>query len=114
MTNNVYVDALRKFNINKVEMKVSPRKEIAEYQRDKCYICERSMKDSMRYFCVIQGPDPKTGIPSKENRAVCASCRFKLGNNPIKQTPKPKEEKIKSKEYTDEELERMDLKDILK
>lgn len=114
MTNNAYVDALKNSKVNKIEMKVSPRRQIVEYQKNKCYICERNLRDSMCYFSIIQGPDPKTGIPSKETRAVCASCRFKLGNNPVKQTPKPKEERIKTKEYSDEELDKMDFDDLLR
>jgi hypothetical protein len=114
MTDNAYVDALKKSHINKIEMKTSPKRLIVEYQRNKCYMCEKNLKDSMCYFSIIQGPDPKTGLPSKEMRAVCATCRFKLGNNPVKQAPKPKEERAKVREYTDEELERMDLNDLLK
>ena len=78
MADNIYIRALKDSKVKKIEIKVSPRRQIVEYQGNRCYICGISLRDSMCYFEKIHGPDPKTKLPSEDMRAVCASCRFKV------------------------------------
>lgn len=108
MEPNSYVDALRNSKISNTQMRLSPRRQIVERQKRRCYMCEKSLENVTCYFSVVEGPDMETGINSKELRAICPSCIFSLGNDPVKQTKKTKDvdrekERQKQKKSEDEE-----------
>jgi len=104
---NSYVDALRGHE-KKTETILSPKRQIVKYQKEKCYMCEKNLGTAMCYFADIEGPDMNTGINGKSTRAICSSCFFSLGKNPIKQVRKSKDvekEKTKAKEKKQEDEE---------
>ncbi|MFH1503412.1 MAG: hypothetical protein ABIE36_02030 [Candidatus Diapherotrites archaeon] len=108
MANNAYVDALRNSKTSDTKMILSPKRQIVENQKGKCYVCEKTLGNAMCYFSVVEGPDMNTGINSKELRAICPSCYFSLGKNPVKQEKKSmdsEKEKTKAKEKKAEEEE---------
>lgn len=106
MTNS-YVDALRGKEKDTKTI-LSPKRQIVKSQRERCYMCEKSLGNEMCYFAEIQGPDMNTGIQSKEMRAVCSTCSFGLGKDPVKQVKKSRDserekEKAKLKKSEEEE-----------
>jgi PP-loop superfamily ATP-utilizing enzyme len=106
MTNS-YVDVLRGKEKDTKTI-LSPKRQIVKNQKERCYMCEKSLGSAMCYFAEIEGPDMNTGINSKEMRAICATCSFGLGKNPVKQVKKLKDterEKIKAKEKKAEDEE---------
>ncbi len=105
---NAYIDALRNSKTSTTKSILSPKREIVKSQKERCYMCEKSLGTSMCYFAEIEGPDMNTGINSISTRAICSSCFFALGKNPIKQPRKIKEterERTKAKEKKQEEEE---------
>ena len=107
MTNS-YVDALKNSKVGNTKTILSPKRQIVKEQKERCYMCEKSLGNAMCYFAEIQGPDMNTGLPSNGTRAICASCFFALGKNPVKQVRKSKDaerEKTKAKEKKSEEEE---------
>jgi PP-loop superfamily ATP-utilizing enzyme len=104
---NSYVDALRGKEKDTKTI-LSPKRQIVKNQKERCYMCEKSLGSAMCYFAEIEGPDMNTGINSKEMRAVCATCSFGLGKDPVKQVKKSKDterDKIKAKEKKSEDEE---------
>lgn len=109
MEANSYIDALRNSKTSDTQMKLSPRRQIVEKQKRRCYMCEKTLENVTCYFAVVEGPDMETGINSKELRAICPSCTFSLKDNPIKQIKKTKDvdrekEKAKQKRQEEEEI----------
>lgn len=105
---NAYVDALRTSKTNDTKTILSPKRQIVKDQRERCYMCEKSLGNAMCYFAEVQGPDMNTGLPSNGMRAICSTCFFALGKNPVKQVKKSKDverEKTKAKEKKEEEEE---------
>ena len=105
---NAYVDALRSSKTSDTKPILSPRRQIVKNQKEKCYMCEKNLGNAMCYFAEIQGPDINTGMPGKETRAICSSCFFSLGKNPVKETRRSKDtekERTKAKEKRQEEEE---------
>ena len=105
---NSYVDALRGREKNTPTI-LSPRRQIVKAQKERCYMCEKSLSNIMCYFAEIEGPDMSTGINSKELRAVCSSCFFGLGPNPVKENKKPvtreiEKARVKEKKQEQEEV----------
>jgi len=106
MTNS-YVDALRNSKTSNTKTILSPKRQIVKEQKERCYMCEKSLGTAMCYFAEIQGPDMNTGLPSNGTRAVCSSCFFGLKENPVKEVKKIRDvtrEKIQQKKVEDEEL----------
>lgn len=106
MTNN-YVDVLRGKEKNTKTI-LSPKRQIVKDQKERCYMCEKSLGNAMCYFAEVEGPDMNTGLPSKGMRALCSVCFLNLGKNPVKQSRKSKDvekEKTKEKEKKQEEEE---------
>jgi hypothetical protein len=108
MEPNSYMDALRNSKTSDTQMRLSPRRQIVERQKRRCYMCEKSLENVTCYFSIVEGPDMETGINSKELRAICPSCTFSLGKDPVKQAKKSKDverekEKAKQKKSEDEE-----------
>lgn len=106
MTNS-YVDALRGSKVSDTKTILSPKRQIVKNQKERCYMCEKSLGNAMCYFADIQGPDMNTGLPSKGTRAVCSSCFFGLKENPVKETKKIRDvsrEKAQQKKVEDEEV----------
>jgi hypothetical protein len=104
---NSYVDALRGREKDTKTI-LSPKRQIVKDQKERCYMCEKSLGTAMCYFAEIQGPDMNTGLPSTGTRAICSSCFFALGKNPVKLQKKTRDterEKIKAKEKKEEEEE---------
>jgi hypothetical protein len=104
---NEYVDALRGKEKDTKTI-LSPKRQIVENQKGRCYMCEKSLGTAMCYFAEVEGPDLNTGIQSKSMRALCPPCFFALGKNPVKQLKKAKDadrEKAKAKEKKEEEEE---------
>ncbi len=105
---NSYVDALRGKE-NKTPTIMSPKRMIVKEQKERCYMCEKSLSNLMCYFAEIEGPDMNTGLPSKGTRAICSSCFFSLGKNPVKEVKKPvmkaieREKQKKDKEEAEEQ-----------
>ena len=82
---NAYLDALRglqknsKIDIAKkrtpiqsppeIKLIVSPRRKIVEDQKNRCFVCNKSLNDVLCHFTAISGP---------ELRAVCPKCYFGL------------------------------------
>jgi len=94
---NSYVDVLRGKE-NNTKTILSPKRQIVKEQKERCYMCEKSLGNAMCYFAEIEGPDMNTGIQSKSMRAICATCSFALGKDPVKQVRKIKDvEKEKTK-----------------
>lgn len=108
MEPNSYLDALRNSKTSDTQMRLSPRRQIVEHQKRRCYMCEKSLENVTCYFAIVEGPDMETGINSKELRAICPSCTFSLGKEPVKQNKKIKDmdrekERAKQKKSEDEE-----------
>jgi hypothetical protein len=104
---NTYIDALRGKEKNTKTI-LSPKRQIVKDQKERCYMCEKSLGNEMCYFAEIEGPDMNTGLSSKGMRAICASCSFSLGKNPVKEVKKSREierERTKVKEKKAEEEE---------
>jgi hypothetical protein len=104
---NSYVDALRGKEKDTKTI-LSPRRQIVKDQKERCYMCEKSLGSAMCYFADIEGPDLNTGIQSKSMRAICPTCSFALGENPVKLQKKSRDterEKVKEKEKKSEEEE---------
>lgn len=97
MTDNAYIEALKKSPMRDVKMISSPKRQIVQNQKGKCYMCERPLSDVMCQYEVVEGPDMKTGMPSKELRALCAACFTHSGKNPKKEMKKIPEKKEKPK-----------------
>ena len=94
MENNLYMNILRK-NTNKdieikkhqnkviprtVEMKKSPRREIIEKQKNKCFLCGSNFGNKMINFSVIESPNPEknqTNQTTRQLRALCQDCYLK-------------------------------------
>lgn len=105
---NAYVDALRSSKTSDTKTILSPKRQVVKDQKERCYMCEKSLGNAMCYFAEIQGPDMNTGIQSKSMRAICATCSFALGKDPVKQLKKSKDverEKSKAKQKKEEEEE---------
>lgn len=112
MTNNAYIDALRNSKINPVKLNSSPKRQVFENQKGRCYMCEKSLGNDVCHYAVVEGPDMKTNIPSKEMRAICPACYFRLGPNPVKVIKKKEEKKEKpKKEKTGSWLDEIELND---
>ena len=88
---NTYVDALRNSKVSDTKTILSPKRQVVKEQKERCYMCEKSLGNAMCYFAEIQGPDMNTGIQSKSMRAICATCSFALGKDPVKQAKKSKD-----------------------
>jgi len=106
---NGYIDALRGSKVNDTKTILSPRRQVVKDQKERCYMCEKSLGLAMCYFAEIQGPDMTTGLPSTGTRAICSSCFFALGENPVKVQKKSRDserdrEKVKIKKADDEEV----------
>jgi len=104
---NTYVDALRNSKVSDTKTILSPKRQVVKEQKERCYMCEKSLGNAMCYFAEIQGPDMNTGIQSKSMRAICASCSFSLGKDPVKQVKKVRDltkEKAKEKKAEEEEV----------
>jgi hypothetical protein len=104
---NGYVDALRGKESNTKTI-LSPKRQIVKNQKERCYMCEKSLGNEMCYFAEITGPDMNTGIQAKEMRAVCSTCSFGLKENPVKEVKKSRDsererEKAKLKRSEEEE-----------
>jgi PP-loop superfamily ATP-utilizing enzyme len=110
MSDNAYVNALNKTKIGNAKISTSPKRMIVQNQKDKCYMCEKSLGTSMCHYAIIQGPDMRTGVNSKEMRALCPQCFFRLDKNPVKQVRKKTEIE---REPTRKELEETDINDYL-
>jgi hypothetical protein len=107
MTNS-YVDALRNSKVSDTKTILSPKRQVVKDQKERCYMCEKSLGNAMCYFAEIQGPDMNTGLPSKGTRAICATCSFALGKDPVKLVKKTRDserEKVKAKEKKEEDEE---------
>ena len=107
MTENAYIEALRKTKTSDTKMILSPKRQLVEHQNKRCYLCEKSLDNMTCYFEVVEGPDMVIGVVSKEQRALCPPCRFSLGKNPVKQVKKAKDikaKKDKEKKAKDDEL----------
>ena len=105
---NTYVDALRNSKVSDTKTILSPKRQVVKEQKERCYMCEKSLGNAMCYFAEIEGPDMNTGIQSKGMRAVCATCSFSLGKNPVKVVKRARDserEKTKAKEKKQEEEE---------
>jgi hypothetical protein len=105
---NTYVDALRNSKVSDTKTILSPKRQVVKEQKERCYMCEKSLGNAMCYFAEIQGPDMNTGIQSKSTRAICASCSFALGKDPVKVVKKTRDserEKTKEKEKKQEDEE---------
>ena len=103
-----YIDALKKSKVSDTKTILSPKRQIVENQKGRCFMCEKSLGNAMCYFADVQGPNMNTGINSKEMRAICPPCFFALGKEPIKQLKKTKDaekEKTKAKEKKAEDEE---------
>lgn len=105
---NAYVDALRDSGTSNTKTILSPKRQVVKDQKERCYMCEKSLGNAMCYFAEINGPDMNTGLPGKEMRAVCSTCFFALGKNPVKESKKTKtidseKEKVKQKRAEAEE-----------
>lgn len=129
MTENSYIDTLRRLGSGKntginmaqkrisrpiqkfnAECSMSPKRQIVKNQKNRCYMCEKNLGDGTCNFAVIEGPDSKSKAISKEMRAVCMNCYFKLGDNPVKEVKK----KIQvEREPTDKELGEMSVDEII-
>jgi len=106
MTNS-YIDALRNSKISNTKTILSPKRQVVKDQKERCYMCEKSLGSAMCYFAEIQGPDLNTGLNSKGTRALCSSCFFQLGENPVKEVKKMRDitkEKAKEKKAEEEEI----------
>jgi len=106
---NSYIDALKGSKVSDTKVILSPKRQIVKNQKERCYMCEKSLGNEMCYFAEIQGPDMNTGIQSREMRAVCSTCSFALGKDPVKQPKKSRDsdrerEKVKAKKAEDEEV----------
>lgn len=105
---NAYVDALRNSKTSNVKTILSPKRQIVKDQKERCYMCEKNLGSAMCYFSEIEGPDMNTGLPGKSTRAICSSCFFSLGKNPIKQTKKKdltkEKENLKEKQQEEKEV----------
>jgi hypothetical protein len=111
---NAYVDALRGKEKDTKTI-LSPKRQVVKEQKERCYMCEKSLGNAMCYFAEIQGPDMNTGIQSKSMRAICATCSFSLGKDPVKLVKKSKDaerEKTKAKEKKEEEEEQNLFKEL--
>ncbi len=104
---NAYVDALRNSKTSNVKTILSPKRQIVKDQKERCYMCEKNLGSAMCYFAEIEGPDMDTGLPGKSTRAICSSCFFVLGKNPVKQTKK--KETIKENTKVKEKQEEVNL-----
>jgi hypothetical protein len=107
MANN-YVEALRNSKVSDTKTILSPKRQIVKEQKERCYMCEKSLGNAMCYFAEIEGPDMNTGIQSKGTRAICATCSFGLGKNPVKVVKRSRDsekERVKAKEKKSEEEE---------
>ena len=109
MESNSYLDALRSSKTSDTPMRLSPRRQIVEKQKRRCYMCEKTLENITCYFSVVEGPDMNTGINSKELRAICPSCFFALKENPVKEVKRSKDaerekEKAKQKKQEEEEI----------
>ena len=105
---NAYVDALRDSGTSNTKTILSPKRQVVKDQKERCYMCEKSLGNAMCYFAEINGPDMNTGLPSSGMRAVCSTCFFALGKNPVKESKKTKtidseKEKVKQKRAEAEE-----------
>ena len=107
---NTYVDALRGKEKNTKTI-LSPKRQIVKDQKERCYLCEKSLGNAMCYFAEVEGPDMNTGLPGKGMRALCSVCFLNLGKNPVKQSRKfkdvekdKKKEKEKEKKAEEEEI----------
>lgn len=110
MIENDYINVLRKSKTNNVKIALSPRRQIVEKQHKRCYICEKSLSNMTCYFEIVEGPDMKTGVVSKELRALCPSCRFSLGKNPVKKSGKRETEKeIKERKQKEKKQEQEEI-----
>ena len=106
---NAYVDALRNAGTSNTKTILSPKRQVVKDQKERCYMCEKSLGNAMCYFAEIQGPDMNTGLPSKGTRAICATCSFALGKDPVKVVKKTRDTerertKVKEKKEEDEEV----------
>lgn len=73
MTNNIYLETLNKSKIRKdIKIAMSPRREIVLKQKNKCYICERNLNNTMCHF-------DKIGTAQNELRVLCPQCFFNNG-----------------------------------
>lgn len=105
---NAYVDALKGSKVSNTKTILSPKRQVVKDQKERCYMCEKSLGNAMCYFAEIQGPDMNTGIQSKSMRAICATCSFALGKDPVKVVKKSRDserERTKAKEKKAEEEE---------
>jgi hypothetical protein len=112
MEANSYVDALRNSKTSDTQMRLSPRRQIVEKQKRRCYMCEKTLENITCYFTIVEGPDMITGINSKELRAICPNCFFALGKDPVKEIKKSKDserEKERAKQKKSEEEEEQNL-----
>lgn len=80
MTGNAYIDLLNKTNTKTETIKLahSPKRQIVIDQKNKCFLCEKQFNNSMCYFSIISAPSSKTGFTTKELRAICQDCFFKV------------------------------------
>lgn len=97
MTDNIYIEALKNSPIRDIKLTSSPKRQIVQKQKGKCYMCERPLSDVMCQYEVVEGPDMATGMPSKELRALCSACFIHLGKNPKKEVRKIERPKEKPK-----------------
>ena len=91
MENNLYLNILRNSKPKKIELKKhqskiiprtieikqSPRREIIQRQKSRCFLCGKHFANSMTQFAVIEGPDPETNQNIRQLRALCQDCYFK-------------------------------------
>jgi PP-loop superfamily ATP-utilizing enzyme len=91
MESNIYLNILKKSNPKKVELKKhknkiiprtieikhSPRREIIQRQKSRCFLCKSHFGTAFPQFVMIEGPDPETNTIERKMRAICQDCYFK-------------------------------------
>jgi hypothetical protein len=91
MENNIYLNLLKKSPQRKVELKKhqnkvirrtieikkSPRREIIEQQKNRCFLCKSHFGTAFPHFVMIDGPDSDTKKITRKMRAICQDCYFK-------------------------------------
>ncbi|VVB79927.1 Uncharacterised protein [uncultured archaeon] len=91
-----YLGALRNSKMKDVKIVMPQKRGIVDAQRNRCYVCQKTLSAGICHFEEIEGPDPKSGANSRALRAVCSPCYFdiKTGKKPVIKSaqPEPKKE----------------------
>jgi len=78
-TGSSYLDLLRNTKTKDIKVVLPQKRGVVEAQRNRCFICQKTLSEGICHFEEIDGPDPKTGANSRGLRALCPSCYFDLG-----------------------------------